>query len=81
MRFYLLEQADHGGVRADSEAQGHGQGLLVLQAAGVELGPELHLQLPVLLLAELKLCHTALKLGRGETLFSYLLFPGRSISI
>ena len=65
MRSYLLEQADHGGVRADREAQRHGQGLLVLQAAGVELGPELYLQLSILLLGELKLCHAALKLGRG----------------
>lgn len=40
-----------------------GQRLLVLQTAGVELGPELHLQHAIVLLGELKFCHTALELN------------------
>ena len=46
----------------DEQGQGSGQGLLVLQAAGIELGPELHLQLAVLLLRELVLSDTILEL-------------------
>lgn len=49
----------------DSQTQRHGQSLLILKTAGIELGPELHLQLTVLLLRKLKLCHTALQL-QGE---------------
>lgn len=59
---HLLEQTDHVGVLANSQTKRHGQSLLVLQTAGVELGPELHLQLTILLLRKLKLCHTALQL-------------------
>lgn len=63
---YLLQQTHHAGVLAHGQAQRHGQGLLVLQAAGIELGPELDLQLPVLLLGELKLRHAALQLQGQE---------------
>lgn len=59
---YLLQHADHAGVLAHGQSQGHGQSLLVLKAAGVELGPELHLQLPIFLLRKLKLRHAALQL-------------------
>lgn len=52
---------------AHGQSQRHGQGLLVLQAAGVELGPELDLQLPVLLLGELELRHAALQLQEDDT--------------
>lgn len=65
-RRYLLHQTHHAGVLAHGQAQRHGQGLLVLQAAGVELGPELHLQLPVLLLGKLELRHAALQLQGGR---------------
>lgn len=71
---YLLQQTHHAGVLAHGQAQRHGQGLLVLQAAGVKLGPELDLQLPVFLLGELELRHAALQLrgrhggGQGERL-------------
>lgn len=40
--------------------------LLVLQTAGVEPGPELHLQLSVLLLRKLELCDAALQLQEGK---------------
>lgn len=63
---HLLEQTDHVGVLTDSQTQRHGQSLLVLQTAGVELGPELHLQLTILLLRKLKLCHTALQLQEDK---------------
>lgn len=66
---YLLEQTDHVGVLADRQTQRHGQSLLILQTAGVKLGPELHLQLTILLLRKLKLCHATLQLqedGREE---------------
>lgn len=44
------------------QGQGPGKSFLVLQAAGIELGPEFHLQLPKLLWGALILCHTALEL-------------------
>lgn len=66
-RCYLLKDADHGCGRADVQSEWCGQHILVLQAAGVKLGPELHLQQPVVLLTELVLCHAALKL---KTMFS-----------
>lgn len=40
--------------------------LLVLQTAGVEPGPELHLQLSVPLLRKLELCDAALQLQEGK---------------
>lgn len=61
-RLYLLQQADHVGVLAHSQAQRHGQILLILKTTGVELWPELHLQLTILLLRKLKFCHAALQL-------------------
>lgn len=66
MCLYLLEDADHVGVLAHGQTQRHGQSLLVLKAAGVELGPELHLQLAIFLLRKLKLRHTALQLQDGR---------------
>lgn len=66
---YLLQQTDHVGVLAHSQAQRHGQSLLILKATGIELGPEFHLQLTVFFLGKLELCHAALQLqgrdGRG----------------
>ncbi len=49
------------------QGEGRGQHILVLQAAGVKLGPELHLQQTVVLLTELVLGHAALEL---KTTFS-----------
>lgn len=51
---------------AHGQTQRHGQSLLVLKAAGIELGPELHLQLAIFLLGKLKLRHTALQLQDGQ---------------
>lgn len=65
--WYLLEDANHGCGRADVQSEWRGQHILVLQAAGVKLGPELHLQQTVVLLTELVLGHAALKL---KTMFS-----------
>lgn len=59
---YLSQQTAHPCVRVYCQAQRRRQRLLVLQTAGVEPGPELHLQLTVLLLRELELCDTALQL-------------------
>lgn len=64
---YLLQQTDHVGVLAHSQAQWHGQSLLILKATGIELGPEFHLQLTVFFLRELELCHAALQLQGGQT--------------
>lgn len=63
---YLLQHTDHVGVLAHGQPQRHGQSLLILEAAGVEPGPELHLQLMVLLLRELELCHAALQLQEAQ---------------
>lgn len=75
---YLLQHAGHVGVLAHGQTQRCGQSLLVLKTAGIELGPELHLQLAIFLLRELKLCHTALQLqdvqGDRRILKSALLY-------
>lgn len=64
---HLLQQAHQPCVLAHSETQRERLDLLVLQTAGIELGPEVHLEPPVLLLRKLKLRHTALELeGRQE---------------
>lgn len=64
---HLLQQAHHAGVGVQVQGQGPGKSFLVLQATGVELGPELHLQLPKLLRGTLVFCHTALELTGGKT--------------
>lgn len=59
---YLLEQARHVTVRTDADGERRGQSLLVLKAARVQLGPELHLKVAIFLLGKLKLHHAALEL-------------------
>lgn len=63
---HLLQQAHHAGVGVQVQGQGPGKSFLVLQAAGIELGPEFHLQLPKLLRGALVFCHTALELAGAK---------------
>lgn len=65
---HLLQQAQHVCVRVQEQGKGLGQGLLILQTAGIELAPELVLQISEVLLGELVLCHTAVELKTEEKL-------------
>lgn len=60
---HLLQQTHHVGVGVQVQGQGPRESFLVLKAAGVELGPKLHLQLPKLLRRALVFGHAALELA------------------